>query len=198
MMKMNRIEMKKKIINLINDNHDLNLTLEDNEMIVINCFLNNIDNLNISVTQKNNSKLVLNYSGFVKSNATVNYNGVILGNNNECIINMRVIAESAEGNFNVVVKAAENTINNEVIENLKGINEDGTITFIPVLEVDTNMVEASHFATIGPLDKNQIFYLQSKGVSIKSACKLLKKSFLNSLFSEEFISSLNKGKEYNE
>lgn len=198
MMKMNRIEMKKKIINLINDNHDLNLTLEDNEMIVVNCFLNNIDNLNISVTQKNNSKLVLNYSGFVKSNATVNYNGVILGNNNECIINMRVIAESAEGNFNVVVKAAENTINNEVIENLKGINEDGTITFIPVLEVDTNMVEASHFATIGPLDKNQIFYLQSKGVSIKSACELLKKSFLNSLFSEEFISSLNKGKEYNE
>jgi len=159
---MNNLIMNKKVINIINDTEDAEYFLKENEMLVVNCFFENIQNINISINQENNSCFILNYSGYIKSNAKININGNILGNNNKCVLNFRVIAENNEGEFNVNVKASENAVGNEIIENLKGINENGNITFVPVLEIDTNEVEASHFATVGNLDKMNFFIYKQK------------------------------------
>jgi len=49
----------------------------------------------------------------------------------------------------------------------------------PQLEIETNDVRASHAATISPLDPEQLFYLQSRGLNYVQAQKLIVKGFLS-------------------
>jgi len=195
---MNKILTNKKVVNIVNESSDLYYQVNDNEMLVINYYNDNQKKINIELRQSANSYVVLNVSSIIKNDALVNISSYVTGNDNRTIINVRTICEANEGTFNVIVKANENTKNNEIIEDLKGINENGNIIFNPILEVDTNEIDAQHFATIGSFDKNELFYLQTKGISLKSAYNLLKKSFIYNLFSDEFIDLLNKGKEKDE
>ena len=195
---MNKILTNKKVVNIVNESSDLYYQVNDNEMLVINYYNDNQKKINIELRQSANSYVVLNVSSIIKNDALVNISSYVTGNDNRTIINVRTICEANEGTFYVIVKANENTKNNEIIEDLKGINENGNIIFNPILEVDTNEIDAQHFATIGSFDKNELFYLQTKGISLKSAYNLLKKSFIYNLFSDEFIDLLNKGKEKDE
>jgi len=184
--------MNKKVVNIIDDVNDITYDSLDNEELIINYFNHDNDDINITVNQNSNSKVVINYSAFNKKESNVNVKNQINGNNNKFVINVRMIALDKHANVNVTSKVKEGTINNEVIEDLKGLNENGTITLMPILEIDTNEVNAQHFATIGNYDKNQIFYLESKGISKDKAKELVKKSFIYNLFSEEFIKLLDK------
>ena len=191
---MNKLIMNKKVINIINNSQDLDYEI-NNEMVIINLFSEKAKSMNINIKQKENSYLVINYGCLFYDNIEININGQIIGNNNRCIINLRALAEQNHANINVCVKASENTIGNVIIEDLKGLNENGTITFMPILEINTNEVDASHYATIGSLDEKELFYLQTKGLDLNTSISLLKKSFIYNLFSDEFINEINKGKE---
>lgn len=49
---------------------------------------------------------------------------------------------------------------------------------IPSLEIDTNdVVSAKHAAHVGPLDEDELFYLQTRGLSRKEAGELAVKAF---------------------
>ena len=99
--------------------------------------------------------------------------------------------KSNNNNVSVCVRANNNTFGNEIIENLKGLCENGSIIIKPILKIDTNEVSASHFVTIGPLDEKLILYLESKGINKENAKKILKKSFIYNIFNDDFISLLN-------
>jgi len=195
---MNKLLMNKKVVNIINDCHDLNFDLQENDMLIVNYYSNCEKDININLCQNNNSYFVLNFSCIIKEDCHVNIKGLIKGNNNRCVINVRALSEQNIGSFDVNVKVCENTKDNEVIEDLKGTIENGSLVLLPILEIDTNEVDAEHFATIGKFDEDELFYLQSLGISLKSAYELLKKSFIYSLFSDEFISLITNGKEENE
>jgi Fe-S cluster assembly protein SufD len=50
---------------------------------------------------------------------------------------------------------------------------------IPALEIDQPMVRrASHSSSVGPLDENQLFYLQSRGIDRETARKMIVLAFL--------------------
>ena len=51
----------------------------------------------------------------------------------------------------------------------------------PQLEIYIDELEASHGATTGQLDKKQLFYLQSRGISYVEARKMLVIAFANTL-----------------
>ena len=69
----------------------------------------------------------------------------------------------------------------------KIINLNNGMSYIlPNLIVDNNDIEASHSAYIGTFKEDDIFYMMSRGISLKEAEKLLIKSFLiNSMDLEE-------------
>jgi Fe-S cluster assembly protein SufD len=48
---------------------------------------------------------------------------------------------------------------------------------IPGLEINTDDVRCTHGATVGQLDDDQIFYLQSRGIARKEAEQLVVKGF---------------------
>ena len=50
----------------------------------------------------------------------------------------------------------------------------------PIMQIETDDVTASHASTTGRLDENQMFYLQSRGLSYKEARDLLLSAFLAS------------------
>ena len=68
----------------------------------------------------------------------------------------------------------------------------------PILEIDTNEVEASHFVTIGPFSEESINYLKSLGISKEKTYNLLKKSFKYGIFNDDFLNLLNFKEKNNE
>ena len=53
---------------------------------------------------------------------------------------------------------------------------------IPSLEINESAVKAGHGGTIGRIDKNMIYYLESRGLDYKDAEDLLVKAFLGEIF----------------
>ena len=49
------------------------------------------------------------------------------------------------------------------------LSDKAKATSIPMLEIDNNDVRCTHGATVGPVDPNHLFYLQSRGISERTA-----------------------------
>jgi Fe-S cluster assembly protein SufD len=54
----------------------------------------------------------------------------------------------------------------------------------PQLEIEANDVKASHAATVGQVDEEQLFYLQSRGISPKAAEAMLVNGFLGEVIAK--------------
>ena len=68
-------------------------------------------------------------------------------------------------------------------QTIKGLNlsPSGLITANPNLFIDENDVIAHHGATIGSLNKDDLFYLMSRGLSLAEAAKIIVLGFLQPL-----------------
>ncbi|MDO4903732.1 MAG: Fe-S cluster assembly protein SufD [Limosilactobacillus sp.] len=53
----------------------------------------------------------------------------------------------------------------------------------PILLIDENDVEAGHAASVGPVDKRQMYYLMSRGIPRKQAERMVIRGFLGSVLS---------------
>lgn len=61
------------------------------------------------------------------------------------------------------------------------LSEEAEILAKPILEVDQDDVQASHGASIGALDPEAVFFLQSRGISQHDAETILLQAFTNEL-----------------
>lgn len=105
----------------------------------------------------------------------------IVGSQNKTNIQVHIVTdEMGKVKMESTGYIASHTMNNEFIEELKGLML-GTqpITFLPNLIVDSDNVEANHNATIKCIDEQELFYLQSKGLTKELAIDLIKNGFLN-------------------
>lgn len=183
-------------VNLINKEGTFNFEVE--EKLLLNIFNDKNENININIIQRENSLLIVNFTNESFENSSININVRILGDNNKCVLNFRGIAGGKLCSVNVSVKAEEKTKENIIVENLKGLCDGGQILIKPILEIDTNEVEASHFVTIGPFNEESINYLKSLGISKENTYNLLKKSFKYGIFNDNFLDLLNFKEENNE
>jgi Fe-S cluster assembly protein SufD len=58
------------------------------------------------------------------------------------------------------------------------LDEAARATAEPKLEIEANQVKASHAASVGPVDPEQILYLESRGLTSERAVALLVDSWL--------------------
>ena len=58
------------------------------------------------------------------------------------------------------------------------LDEKSQATVEPQLEIEANNVKASHAATVGQIDEEQLFYLESRGLDKKRAEGLIVEGFL--------------------
>ena len=85
------------------------------------------------------------------------------------------------------------------------LSEDGSMARLPELKIFADDVKCSHGSTIGPMDRDLLFYLRSRGLNKKDSTSLLIKSFFhdmmfgvpNKIFLEQFNYYSNKWLEMN-
>lgn len=66
-------------------------------------------------------------------------------------------------------------------ENVLLVSPRARAEALPRLEIEADDVHASHAATVGKIDEEQIFYLRSRGFSRTSASKMIVDGFLNAV-----------------
>lgn len=172
---------------IIPDKETLNLdiTLNDNSRLDLYVYskYKSKDN-KVTINQSNNTTLNYYEAFTTKNNTKIEFKNIITGNNNTSNIKLRCIANLKNVTINVLAIASKDTQNNNVVEDIKGINNGGKITIMPDMEINTHDIVANHFVTIGNISNQDLFYLESRGISEKNAREIILKGFIESLFQE--------------
>ena len=88
-----------------------------------------------------------------------------------------------------VRKDARGTDAFQTNRNLK-LSEHAWAESVPNLEIETNDVRCSHASTVGPIDEEQRFYLESRGVPPDLAERLIVLGFFDEVFDRLPVPSL--------
>ena len=94
-----------------------------------------------------------------------------------------ILDGNARGIFDALIKVEHSAKYTKAHQNSKAIllNKDAYMVAKPQLEIYIDELEASHGSTTGQLDEQQLFYLQSRGISYVEARKMLVIAFANTL-----------------
>ena len=88
----------------------------------------------------------------------------------------------------LVHEGAFDTNANQYNHNLL-LSENAEINTKPELEIYADDVKCSHGTTVGQLDEDAIFYLQSRGITKELARQLLTKTFITRILADINISN---------
>ena len=116
-------------------------------------------------------------SSNVQSNLTIIHDAV----RTKSRVNTRGIVgknQNAVSHAKVVIPKHGQLSDTFVSQHFLLLDESAQAEAIPSLEIEADDVKASHAATISPLDPEKIFYMTSKGLSVKEARKLIIQGFL--------------------
>lgn len=175
-------------INDINNNTDLDLKIimSDGSHLLYNRYNESINKFNLDVEIASNAYVEFNYSLKTLIASDISLNANIAGNNNISHINFHGITDQNGVIKNVATsKVDEATKDNEVLENLRIVTlNDAENMIVPNLLVRSDSVNAIHNTTISTVDKDYLFYLNSKGINKKDATKLIVDGFLKSILKE--------------
>ena len=97
-----------------------------------------------------------------------------------------ILDGEARGIFDALIRVEHAAKFTKAEQNSKSIllHEKAYMASKPQLEIYIDELEASHGATTGQLDKKQLFYLQSRGISYVEARKMLVIAFANTLIEQ--------------
>ena len=176
-------------INDINNNTDLDLKIimAKGSHLLYNRYNESINKFNLDIEIMDESYVEFNYSLKTLTESNINLNANIAGDNNVSHINFHGLTDDKGVIKNIATsKVGENTKNNEVLENLRIVTLNGAENMIvPNLLVRSDSVNAIHNTTISSVDKDYLFYLNSKGINNEDATKLIVDGFLKSNLKEK-------------
>jgi len=94
-----------------------------------------------------------------------------------------ILQDKTKAIFDALIKIENSAKGSITHQNSQAIllNDGALMASKPQLEIYIDDVEASHGSTIGELDKDQLFYLRSRGISEAEAKKLLILAFANEM-----------------
>jgi Fe-S cluster assembly protein SufD len=92
------------------------------------------------------------------------------------------LADRARSSYTGLIRIEEDAASSEAFQENRNLLLSGTARAdsIPELEILTDDVSCSHGATAGPIDPEQVFYLQSRGIPRDAATRLVVQGFLES------------------
>ena len=102
------------------------------------------------------------------------------GNTTSNLNNYGIVSEGGNYFLDVVGSIVKGAIGSKAHQDSRilTISDDQTATVIPQLLIDENDVEASHAATVGQIDENQLYYMQLRGLSEMESMALLMSGYL--------------------
>lgn len=105
-----------------------------------------------------------------------------------------VMRDEATGIFNGITKIEKGATgaNGQQTERVLMLSPKARGDANPMLLIDEDDVQAGHAASVGQVNKEQIYYLMSRGISRQEAINLIVYGFLNPILSEIPIESVGK------
>ena len=82
-----------------------------------------------------------------------------------------------------VSEDAPGTVAYQTNRNIK-LGKDSWAESVPNLEIETNDVKCSHASTVGPIDEDQRFYLETRGVPPEVADQLIVAGFFDEVIAD--------------
>jgi Fe-S cluster assembly protein SufD len=73
------------------------------------------------------------------------------------------------------------------------LTEGASAESIPNLEIEANDVRCSHASTVGPIDDDQLYYLESRGIAPEEAERLIVLGFFDDVFARLPVGALTRG-----
>ncbi|QNM81766.1 SufD family Fe-S cluster assembly protein [Sphingomonas sabuli] len=97
-----------------------------------------------------------------------------------------VLGNTATGTYMGRIEVARGAQKTDAVQSVKAVllNRGATANAKPELEIFADDVQCAHGATVGELDAQQLFYLQSRGLPPAEARALLVEGFVMGLFDE--------------
>lgn len=94
--------------------------------------------------------------------------------------NYGIIGSGGYYNLDVIGHILEKAVGSKAHQDSKllTVSEDQTTKVTPYLYIYENDVEASHAATVGQIDENQLYYMQARGLSEMEAVALVMSGYL--------------------
>ncbi|MBR3660620.1 MAG: SufD family Fe-S cluster assembly protein [Bacilli bacterium] len=169
----------KLLIKVLNSDVKINLELLNNINLAINSLGIN-SSISYDIKIKDNTNLLV-VDSIISNNDSINNINICDdgSNNNIEFYTNGINLKNKKLYFNLNGMVSKNSINTSLSENSKIINVgDGDSKIIPNLIINTKEVIASHSAYIGTFKSEDLYYLASRGISLKYAKKLLIKSIL--------------------
>ncbi|MEC9415314.1 MAG: Fe-S cluster assembly protein SufD [Pseudomonadota bacterium] len=102
----------------------------------------------------------------------------IIGRKGHCVFNGKALIN--EG----AIKSEANQYNHNIL-----LTDNAVIDTKPELEIYTDDVKCSHGSTVGQLDKDALFYMQSRGINPDTAKKMLTTAFITKILDKIDIQS---------
>lgn len=164
------------------DIEEMNIELCDNVKLVINHYdeIASDSRLKISVLQKNGSEFIYNHSFINKCDYDLDINISMDGNDSKNVINISGISDSGRSNIIIDGKVNVDTMDNELNESVRVLNiNDGKTNIFPNMYINTKNVIANHAASVTNVNRDYLFYLNSKGIKNNDATNLIIDGFLN-------------------
>jgi len=174
------------LINIDRDNRNLDLNiLDDSETVFYKANVVSKDTT-LNICTHDRCRFELNLLLLNMGNNTFTLNVNMIDSDSICKIKARVLNKGNDKiHFICNGKILESTFNNELIEDLKGlITSSDEIKISPNIEALTSELNANHLVTIGSFSKEELFYLNSKGLSERVAKKMLTESFISQVTNE--------------
>lgn len=96
------------------------------------------------------------------------------------------LTDFAKGSYNGIVKMTKDACRADGVQaaNTLLLSDKAEANSVPILEIDNNDVTCSHSSGIGQLDKDNIFYMMSRGISEKDATKMIVQGFFEPLIAQ--------------
>ncbi|MCF7824493.1 MAG: Fe-S cluster assembly protein SufD [Candidatus Marinimicrobia bacterium] len=103
-----------------------------------------------------------------------------------------IMNDHSRGVFNGLVLVREHAQKTNAQQSNKNLllSRDARVDTKPQLEIHADDVKCAHGATIGELDENALFYLQSRGISKQDAALMLTRAFATEITQEVKLDSL--------
>ena len=96
------------------------------------------------------------------------------------------VAGNSRANFRGLIEIAENSKNSDGYQKLEALilNEGAKVDTAPDLLIKNNDVRCSHGSSVSQIDDEKMFYLNSRGISEKTAKKMIVEGVFASILSE--------------
>ena len=165
--------MKKENSNvIINNNKNIDLYLD-------------VDNMDTTYKISSNSSLILNIVDFTNNDKDIklsfnleknkNYSLIINHNEKDSFSRVKVAGINLKGNISIIASSsiASGATNSDTrIEGkITNLSNDARSKISPILYIKENDVKASHSASLGSYNSDDLYYLTSRGITLDEAKK---------------------------